>query len=162
MFAISPLQPTQVDEAKRVIYRVARAIFHDQEPLEELIASCEARGELVDMNDLQKNYFENSGSFLVMTEANRVIRTGAIRWLAERVCELKRLWFLQEYHGRGLGYRMTEELFAIARAKNYQTIHLETDATRQAQAIAFYKRQGFYEIPRFGNDPGELALERAL
>jgi len=162
MFETNPIKPDQVNAAKRVIYTVARELFHDQEPLEELIEICEARGELADMDDIPRNYFENGGAFLVMTDAGRVIGTGAIRRLVEGVCELKRLWFLQEYHGQGLGYRMTQELFAIARAKGYRIIRLETDATRQAQAINFYKKLGFYEIPRYGNDPDELAMERAL
>lgn len=162
MFKISPIQPGQINTAKHVIYTMARELFHDQEPLEEMIATCEARGELGDLDDVQHNYFENGGTFLVMTDDGLVVGTGALRRLDETVCELKRLWFLQEYHGQGLGYRMLQELFAIARAKGYLTIRLETDATRQTQAIAFYKRQGFYEIPRYGNDPDELALERAL
>jgi putative acetyltransferase len=162
MFKINPIQPEQVSAAKRVIYRVAQAIFFDQVPLEEGITIREARGELRDMDDIQQNYFENGGTFLVLMDEYQVIGTGALRQLEETVCELKRLWLLPEYHGRGLGYRMLQELMAIARAKGYQTIRLETDATRQTQAIAFYQRQGFYEIPRYGDDPDELAMERAL
>jgi putative acetyltransferase len=162
MFEIHPIQPEQVAAAKRVIYTVAREIFFDQVPLEEGIAVREARGELADLDDLPGNYFNNGGTFLVLTDAGRVIGTGALRWLAEGVCELKRLWLLPEYHGQGLGYRMVQEIFAAARAQGYRFIRLETDAVRQTQAIAFYKRQGFYEIPRYGNDPDELALERAL
>ncbi len=162
MLKISPIQPDQVTAAKRVIYTVAREIFHDQEPLETMIAICEARGELADLDDIQRNYFENGGTFLVMMDDDRVIGTGALRWLGTGVCELKRLWFYQEYHGQGLGYRMVQELFTIARAKGYTTIRLETDRLRQTQAIAFYKKLGFTEIPRYGDDPGELALERPL
>lgn len=162
MFTIRPIQPNEVTAAKRVIYTVAREIFQDHEPLEAMIATCEARGELADLDDIQRNYFENGGTFLVMTDEERVIGTGALRWLATGICELKRLWFYQEYHGQGLGYRMVQELFAIARTKGYTMIRLETDRLRQTQAITFYKKLGFYEIPRYGDDPGELALERPL
>jgi len=162
MFKITPIRPEQVNETKRIIYTVAREIFHDQDPLEETIAYYEARHELGDMDDIQRNYFENGGTFLVMTAGERVIGSGAIRKLETSVCELKRLWFLQEYHGRGLGYQMMQALFAAARSLGYEKIRLETDAARQTQAIAFYKKLGFYEIPRYGNDPDELAMERVI
>jgi len=162
MFEIHPIQSEQVAEAKRVIYTVARELFSDPEPLEEVIAACEARGELSDMDDIQHNYFENGGTFLVMMDHGTVIGTGAIRRLDDHVCELKRLWFLMAYQGQGLGYRMIRELFAIARAKGYQTMRLETDPTHQSRALAFYQRLGFSEIPRYGDDPDDIGMEMAL
>jgi len=162
MFEIRPILPKQIADAKRVIYTVAREVFHDQESIEELIAVCEARGELSDMNDIQQNYFENGGTFLVMMDNGRVIGSGAIRRLDDNVCELKRLWFLMEYQGRGFGYWMIQELFSIARAKGYKTMRLETDAKAQFRAVAFYKRLGFYEIPHYGDDPDDISMEMVL
>ena len=79
MFETNPIKPDQVNAAKRVIYTVARELFHDQEPLEELIGICEARGELADIDDISRNYFENGGAFLVMTVVGRVIGSDSIR-----------------------------------------------------------------------------------
>ena len=102
--------PDEWAVAKRLIYRVAHAIFNETRPLEEMIAHYDSRGTLDDMEDIQKNYFENGGVFLVTTENDQIIGTGAIRKLDDDMCELKRLWLLTEYHGRGLGYRMMQEL----------------------------------------------------
>ena len=143
MIEIRRIKQDESTAAKRVIYRVAREIFNDTRLLEEAIAFYESRGELKDMDDIQKNYFENGGVFLVMTENDQIICTGAIRKLEEGICELKRLWLLTEYHGRGLGYRMTQELLSFAREKKYQSIRLETSPVYQKRALEFYKRLGF-------------------
>ena len=42
MPAITPIQPHQTTEAKRLIYRVAKVIFADPRPLEEMISQLEA------------------------------------------------------------------------------------------------------------------------
>ncbi len=162
MIEIHRIKPDEWLAAKRVVYRVAQAVFNDPRPLEESIAYYESRHELKDMDDIQKSYFENSGIFLVMTDDDRFICTGAIRKLEEGVCELKRLWLLTEYHGRGLGYRMLEELLTFAREAEYKRIRLETDPNAQSQAVSFYKKIGFYEIPGYTDQSGEVAMEMIL
>jgi putative acetyltransferase len=162
MPAITPIQPHQTAEAKRLIYTVAKEIFDDPRPLEEMISQLEAEHELGDMDDIQRNYFENGGTFLVMSEGERIIGSGALRKLDEVTCELKRLWFLPEYHGKGHGWEMLNTLMGIARQMGYQKIRLETDAVYQSRAVRFYQRAGFHQIPRDSDDPGDIAMEMAL
>ena len=147
MIEIRRIKPDEAPVAKRVIYRVAHEIFKDRRALEESIAYHESRGELKDMDDIQKNYFENGGIFLVMEDETQIIGTGAIRQLENNICELKRLWLLTEYHGQKLGYLMLQELLSFAREKGYGKMRLETDPVFQKRAVQFYKRLGFYEIP---------------
>ena len=149
--------------AKQVVYRVAHGIFKDLRPLEESIAYYESRHELKDMDDIQKNYFENGGIFLVMTQDDQIIGTGAIRQMEMGICELRRLWFLSEYHGQGLGYRMLMKLLDIAREMGYKKIRLETAPVHQMRAYEFYKRVGFYEIPRYDTThEDDIAMEMIL
>ena len=162
MIEIRRIQPDEWAAAKRVVYRVAHAIFNDPRALEESIAYYEARHELKDMDDIQKNYFENGGIFLVMLDEGQFICTGAIRKLQDDICELKRLWLLTEYHGQGLGHRMLSELLAFARETGYKRIRLETDPIAQSQALNFYKRLGFYEIPGYSDRGDEVAMEMVL
>ena len=163
MINIRRIKPGEATAAKRVIYRVAHEIFKDQHTLEESIAYHEARGELKDMNNIQKSYFENGGIFLVLEEDDQIIGTGAIRALENNICELKRLWLLTEYHGRGLGYRMFQELLAVAREIGYERIRLETDAVFQKRAVQFYKQIGFYEIQIPNATPDEdILMELSL
>ena len=162
MIEIRRIKPDEGPAAKRVIYRVAQDIFHDPRSLEESIAYHESRGELKDMDDIQRNYFEKGGIFLVMLDDNHLIGTGAVRQLEDDICELKRLWVLSQYHGKGLGYRMLQELFSFAREKGYKRIWLQTDAVQQSRALEFYRRLGFHEIPRYTDRTDDIAMEMPL
>lgn len=162
MIKIRPIRKNEIPEAKCVIFTVAYEIFKEASTLEESIAKYSAQGKLSEMDDVQGNYFENGGTFLVSIQDGRIIGTGAIRFLEEGVCELKRLWLLTEYHGQGFGFRMMQELFRIAREKGYKFMRLETDRVVQARAVEFYKKLGFYEIHRFGDDPDDMGMELIL
>ncbi len=162
MIQIRPIQPNEIMTAKELIYRVAHEVFQDTRPLDESIAFYEARGQLHDMDDYQNEYVHNHGTFLVMTDDDHIICTGAVRRIDEEICELKRLWLFSEYHGRGLGYRMMQELLSFARAQGYQRMRLETDEAAQSRAFEFYKRLGFYEIPRYSDNEEDVAMEMML
>ncbi len=162
MFEIRPMQEDEIQEAKRVIFTVAYEVFKEASTLEESIAKYSVQGKLSEMDDVQKNYFENGGTFLVTVTDGKIIGTGAIRFLEDSVCELKRMWLLPEYHSQGHGYRMMQELFRIAREKGYKTMRLLTDRVVQKNAVAFYKRLGFYEIPSFSDDPDDMGMELIL
>jgi putative acetyltransferase len=162
MIEIRPVQPNEWMQAKRVVYRVAYVIFAGDRPLEEFIAYHESLHELKDMDDIQKNYFENGGVFLGMFEDGEMICTGAIRRLNDETCELKRLWLLTEHHGQGLGYRMLQELLSIAKERGYKRMRLETDPVAQRRALNFYRQIGFYEIPGYSGQMDELAMEMVL
>lgn len=162
MIEIRPIQKHEIPQAKRVIFTVAFEIFGGADTLEDSIAKFSAQGKLSEMDDVQKNYFQNGGTFLVTVNDGRIIGTGAIRRLEEDVCELKRLWLLPEYHGQRLGYRMMQELFRIARQKGYKSMRLFTDPVYQKRAVEFYKRLGFCEIQASGDDPDDIGMELAL
>jgi putative acetyltransferase len=162
MVEIRPIRRDEWFSAKRVVYRVAYVIFGGTRPLEEFIAYHESIHELKDMDDIQRNYFENGGNFLGMFDDGEMICTGAIRRWKDDICELKRLWLLNEYHGQGRGYRMLQELLSFARERGYKRIRLETDPIAQSRALEFYRRIGFYEIPSYTDRGDEVAMEMEL
>jgi GNAT superfamily N-acetyltransferase len=159
---ILPLLPCQVAEAKRVIYTVAHDLFHDRDTLEEALVYYGEVWPLTDVDDFQHSYLENGGTFLVTCEGGRIIGTGALRRLVEGAGEIKRVWLLPEYQGQGLGYCMMQALIAEARAKGYTRLRLETSPAYQPRAYAFYRRLGFSEIPRYGDDPEDVGMELDL
>lgn len=162
MIKIRHIKPDEVAFAKQLIYRVAHQVFQDTRMLDESIAYYESRGQLHDMDDMKQTYFDDDGIFLVMTDDDQIIGTGAIRKINDEICELKRLWLLFEYHGQGLGYGMIQELFSFAREKGYQRVRLETDRDYQSRAYNLYKRLGFDEIPRYSSNKDELPMEMLL
>lgn len=162
MIKIRPIKPDEIPVAKQLIYQVAHKVFQDTRALEESIAFYESKNLLHDIDHLQECYFDNDGIFLVMTDDDRIIGTGAVLKMDNEICELKRVWLLHEYHGQGLGYRMMQELLSFAREKGYARMRLETDRQAQSRAFEFYKRLGFYEIPRYSQHQDETAMEIIL
>ena len=162
MVDITPLLPHETNEARLVIYATAHALLNNFATLDEAVTHFRKDWPLRDIDDYQKIYVENCGTFLVTRKDGRIIGTGALRRLEDQVVEVKRLWLLPEFQGQGHGYRMMMRLLDIAREKGYTTVRLETSATYQKNAILFYKRLGFYEIPRFGDDPDDVAFEMPL
>jgi putative acetyltransferase len=163
MIEIRPIQPDEWTTAKQIVYRISHHLFKDPRPLEEAIAHGESQGNLKDIDDIQRNYFENGGVFLVMTENARIIGMGAIRRLENNVCELRRLWLLMEYQGQGLGYRLMMQLLRYAREMGYEKMRLETAPVYLKRATAFYRRLGFYEIPAYEPiHPNDIAMELIL
>jgi putative acetyltransferase len=163
MIEIRPIQPDEWETAKQIVYLISHVLFKDPRPLEESIAYRESQGALQDMDDIQKYYFDKDGVFLVMTDDNRIIGMGAIRRLEDNICELRRLWLLIEYHGKGLGYRLMMELLRYAREMGYEKMRLETAPRFLTRATAFYRRLGFYEIPAYEIiHPNDIAMEMIL
>jgi GNAT superfamily N-acetyltransferase len=162
MLEILPLRSDQAAEARKVIYTVAYALFHDKPTLEETIAHYETAWPLQDVLDFQRHYVENGGAFLALLDGERIIGTGALHFLEDGVGEIKRLWLLPEFQGQGLGYRIMQSLIAAAREKGYHTLRLETAPAYQPRAVAFYRQMGFREIPRYGDDPDDIGMELIL
>ena len=162
MIEIRPIQPHEIPEAKLVIFTVAFELFKGADSLEESIVKFSAQGKLSEMDDVQKNYFENGGTFLVAVKEDHVIGTGAVKFLEDGICEIKRIWLLSQYQGQGIGYRMMQRLISFARQNEYKLMRLETDPIIQTKAVEFYKKLGFYEIPRFGDDPDDIGMELVL
>jgi len=163
MIEIRPIQPHEVSLTKRMILTVAYHVFREEGALEDSITKYLAMGKLQEMDDIQKNYFENGGVFLVTVKDGEIIGSGAIRYLQQDICELKRMWLSIDHHSQGLGYKMMRELLSIAREKGYKKMWLETDRDSQKTAVSFYTRVGFYEIPPYdGDDPEDMAMEIVL
>ena len=79
------------------------------------------------------------------------------------ICELKRMWFLKAYRGRGLGTKMAQMLLDFATKKGYKKVRLDTtDEQKQAQAIQLYQRLGFYFIERYNDSSCTRFMEKIL
>ena len=157
MIEIKPIQSHQVEEVKRVIIAVCNEIW--QLP-EEVIKHYDA---MSDLDDVQSHYFDNKGTFLVLIDEERVVGSGAIRRLSDDICELKRMWFLKDYRGRGLGTKMAQILLDFARITDYKKVRIDMiDEQKQAQALKLYQRLGFYFINRYNTSPCNVFMEKML
>jgi putative acetyltransferase len=161
MITIRPIHEEEIPAVKHIIYRVAYNIFGFDGTLEDSIRYYTDLDIFNDMDNLHAHYFDAGGMFLVVLNGEQVIGSGALRKLDEKIVELKRMWLLEEYHGLGIGYRIILELFDFARAKGYAHIRLQT-SPEQVRALEFYRKVGFYEIPCYNDDVGEISMEISL
>jgi len=161
MIEILPLQPGQIADAKYVISAVAQRIFEPEKSPEEFAEVLAGEHELEDVDNFQREYLAAGGLFLVVLDDGKVVGTGALRRLEEGVAELKRIWLLEAYHGRKIGYRVVSMLLDFARRQGYQLVRLST-SHQQLRAINFYKRVGFYEIPAGDDEWDDVWMELKL
>lgn len=146
---IQRLTDSQIEAAKSVIAEGCLEFF-GQPP-----------AEFEDMDNISSAYREPSGTFLVLMDGERVVGTGAIRQFDVQTCELKRMWFLPAYRGKGYGAKMSEALFQFARSAGYKRVRLDT-APELAAANRLYQRLGFYSIERYNDGPCAIFMEKCL
>jgi putative acetyltransferase len=157
MIEIKPIQLHQIDEVKRLILAICDEIFQLPEDVVKRFDS------MSDIDDVHSHYFDNGGIFLVLIDAGQVVGSGAIRRLNDDICELKRMWFINEYRGRGLGMKMAQVLLEFARNQGYKKIRLDLlNPQKQTQAIELYKRMGFYAIAPYNDSFCTVFMEKLL
>jgi putative acetyltransferase len=99
--------------------------------------------------------------FLAVTDDNKLVGTGALKRMDETTAEIKRLWLLEEYHGRQIGYQVMSMLLDFARKNRYARVRLQTSQV-QTRAVGFYKRLGFHQIESYRESRDDLSMEMTL
>jgi putative acetyltransferase len=93
-------------------------------------------------------YARPRAAYFVVGDGDRVIGGGGIAPLEsgdERVCELRKMYFLSEARGRGAGAAILSRCLDAARGFGYATCYLETLARMDA-AQKLYRRFGFQPL----------------
>ncbi|MBW4539818.1 MAG: GNAT family N-acetyltransferase [Myxacorys chilensis ATA2-1-KO14] len=159
MVEIRPIQQHQIEQAKQIVAAVCLEIWQGVLTEEDL----RRYDSMSDIENVRSHYFDNSGTFLVLVDNEQVVGTGAIRRLDDEISELKRMWFLKEYRGLGLGWKMAQMLFDFARQAGYKKIRLDlANNERQPEALKLYRRLGFYLIERYNDSPCTVFMEKVL
>jgi putative acetyltransferase len=94
-----------------------------------------------DLFDVTGVYSGRSRFWLAM-DSERLIGTGALREKAPELAEVKRMYLLSAYRGRGIGLALLEKAVRFAREQGYRRLQLETVAGLK-QALRLYERYGF-------------------
>ena len=77
---------------------------------------------------------------------------------------MKRLYVRPEFRGKGVGIALMNAVLREAKQIGYQRVRLDTIQPLMSDAIAMYRRFGFYEIAPYRPNPiaGTLYMELAL
>ena len=87
--------------------------------------------------------------FLVARDDGEPVGCGAVRFLDADTAEVKRMYTVAQVRGRGVAWRILQELEAFARARGATRLVLETGPD-QPEAITLYERSGFAVVPCWG------------
>ncbi len=86
--------------------------------------------------------------FVVVDEAGRVLGGGGVAALEggePGTCELRKMYFLPEARGKGMGEILLRHCLVTAKALGYRTCYLET-LTGMDQAMKLYRKVGFLPL----------------
>ena len=104
-----------------------------------------------DLRDIERHYAEGGGFFSVLLDDGRVVGTVAAVPKSETACEIKRLYLLAPYRGRGQGRALMQHVLGWARAAGFHEAIAWSDVRLETAHIV-YDRLGFERI-------GERQLE---
>jgi GNAT superfamily N-acetyltransferase len=95
-----------------------------------------------DLQNIEKHYVENNGTFILAFEDNNLIGMGAFRRIDEKTAEIKRMRVEPKMQGKGIGKYLLNQLEERARCQGYSALILET-SDKQESANALYSKSGF-------------------
>jgi putative acetyltransferase len=99
-----------------------------------------------DLNNIEKSYCERGGVFELIEDAEgNLLGTYGLYPLDEETCELRKMYFVPEIRGLGLGKSILERAVHHARRLGFKTIVLETISVLK-EAIRLYTRFGFMPV----------------
>jgi Acetyltransferases len=140
-----------------------------QNKIEEFFGICfdalgwdfNLEGRHSDIKNIPEVYMKN-GCMWCLIDGKKVIGTSAVRTIAPDIAELKRLYVLPEYQGRGYGKLLFETALQYAKAEKYKKIRLDTQKDRSASRHLI-ETHGFKEISGYNDNPfAELYYELDL
>jgi putative acetyltransferase len=123
-------------DCERVIKLVSSVLDEFQLPFEP--GSKDA-----DLADIERMYIEAGGVFEVIeNQDGRLLGCFGLFPLNDMTCELRKMYFLPEIRGIGLGREVLERAVKHARRLGFKTMVLETISVLE-RAIHLYERFGF-------------------
>ena len=101
---------------------------------------------------------------IVAYDDGKPVACGAIREFAPDAMEVKRMYTIPDYRGKGIAYTVLTELEKWAAELAYNRCVLET-GKRQPEAIRLYQKTGYNIIPNYGqyiNVENSVCFEKVI
>lgn len=116
-----------------------------------------------ELNDLPAMYGPPSGALLLAFYKQDIAGCVALRTKADGICEMKRLYVLPAFQGKGIGKQLATAIVAAGRQLGYTKMVLDT-LDRLQPAIQLYEQLGFSRCSPYYHNPleGVVFMEKAL
>lgn len=114
-----------------------------------------------EVNDMYSAYSGAKASYFVCESSGRLIGGGGVGPLVGgpgETCELKKMYFLSEGRGKGLGEKLLLRCLKEARMLGYRYCYLETFNT-MTNAMKLYEKNGFEKIEGPMGNTGHFACD---
>lgn len=114
-----------------------------------------------EVEDMYSAYSQKGHAYFVYEEDGKLFGGGGIGPLKggdADTCELKKMYFLAEGRGKGMGQQVLTECLRAAKVLGYTICYLETFNTMH-QAMKLYERNGFEKINGPCGSTGHFACD---
>ncbi|WP_113636797.1 GNAT family N-acetyltransferase [Nubsella zeaxanthinifaciens] len=119
----------------------------------ELVRHLDAELSEINGNDdafyAQFNKIDKINHVVLIYDDETPIACGAIKQFSNAAMEVKRMFTLANYRGKGAASMLLQELENWTKELNYEKCVLET-SKRQPDALALYGKNGYQIIPNYG------------
>ena len=145
-----PDQFSEIREGGRENLKIRLATNADSENIKNLVYSVLQEYSLApdpqatdrDLDDIEGNYLNNNGYFIVVEDNGRLIACMGLFRVNADTCELRKMYALPVARGKGLGKTLMDRAITQARELGYSRMILET-ASPLKEAITLYRKYGF-------------------
>ena len=140
-------------------YEDVGAVWRLHEEALRAVATFDEVQEDKDLLDIQANYIDNGGDFIVGLIDGEIVAMAGFRKLTETQAELKRMRVKPELQGQGIGAKLLNMIEKLAKAHGYTTITLDC-SEQQEVANNLYKRNGYEEYKRAKSGTSKIICYR--
>jgi putative acetyltransferase len=102
-----------------------------------------------EVDDIFKSYTHAKAAYFVCEINGKIVGGGGVAPLEGgdgTICELKKMYFLPEARGKGLGQKILSACLKAAKEIGFESCYLETFNTMK-DAMKLYEKNGFSKIP---------------
>ncbi|MBQ2896581.1 MAG: GNAT family N-acetyltransferase [Oscillospiraceae bacterium] len=106
---------------------------------------------------LEQKYGEPAGRLYLARWNGEAAGCIGLRRIDDECCEMKRLYVYPAFRGNHIASALARRIIDDARAIGYRAMLLDTLPFLQ-EALALYRKLGFYEIPSYNNSPLDSSI----
>jgi putative acetyltransferase len=129
---------------------IARRLFLDYQ--QALGVDLSFQGFASEVATLPGAYASPTGRLLLADDEGVAVGCVALRALADRDCEMKRLFVRMDRRASGVGRLLVERIIEEARSIGYARVLLDT-LPSMSGAQRLYERFGFRDVPPYRHNP---------